>query len=562
MNGELPDGGFSIESLGEDPAANARHQLSLLERSLGTAREPAETASLLDEAFRAAHSLKSAIDASRMPNVDRLARRLQDVVRATRSGVLAVTPELGSMLASVARIARDALDAVSAGSAEPSSAATAAATLEEILAHPGAWTVPASSTGAPMLWARVEASRLNMAGEAAGEARAAAAAYSRAARELVDISERLLSGLGVHDEALGKLRDALPSELGRVARGEPTTAVAAELADMVSSLAFTASYLEQSLSRSSAAVQEAAILGARSAEKAENAFSSLRSVRLDALLEDLPRIVHRAARSAGTVVELVQEPTNLDVHASRAETVRAVVKTCTRILAGTKTARGRHHRRNAPLRGARLSIFARAAGESLHVRLALSVGAPAADQLKASLAAAERRLSREDGILEVESRKGESASVLLTLRHAAAITSRSAEFVFARAGDAWYAILASAVVECIEAGMAMSGVPARRHPSSHPADERHPRSEAGSRRADPAGRRCPAVRRGRRARGRTGDDRRRRCGTHGGHLRQRPQAGRHPRPPGGPGGPPPDELIPRATGDGAVRALFPHAVPS
>ena len=92
MNGELPDGGFSIESLGEDTAENARQQLSLLEKSLGSAREPAETAALLDEAYRAAHSLKSAVDSRRMPNVDRLARRVQDVVRATRSGVLAVTP--------------------------------------------------------------------------------------------------------------------------------------------------------------------------------------------------------------------------------------------------------------------------------------------------------------------------------------------------------------------------------------------------------------------------------------------------------------------------------------
>jgi hypothetical protein len=35
------------------------------------------------------------------------------------------------------------------------------------------------------------------------------------------------------------------------------------------------------------------------------------------------------------------------------------------------------------------------------------------------------------------------------------MTSRSAEFILARAGDTWYAILSSSVVECIEAGLSM-----------------------------------------------------------------------------------------------------------
>jgi hypothetical protein len=105
------------------------------------------------------------------------------------------------------------------------------------------------------------------------------------------------------------------------------------------------------------------------------------------------------------------------------------------------------------VRAAQLSIFARAAGESLYLRMALAGAAPDTDDLKASLAAAQKKLAREDGTLEVESRKGESASILLTIRSAAAVTSRSAEFILARAGEAWYAILASSVVECIEAGM-------------------------------------------------------------------------------------------------------------
>ncbi len=157
MNHELADGGFSIESLGEDTTENARHQLALLEKSLGSSHDPAEAPALLDEAYRAAHALKGAVDAHRMPNVDRLARRLQDIVRATRTGSLAVTKDLDSVLSSVARIARDALDAVSAGSAEPLSASTAAAALEEMLEHPGEWSAPPALSVQPFRWAKVEA---------------------------------------------------------------------------------------------------------------------------------------------------------------------------------------------------------------------------------------------------------------------------------------------------------------------------------------------------------------------------------------------------------------------
>jgi chemotaxis protein histidine kinase CheA len=473
MNDELPDGGFSIESLGEDAAEDARHQLSLLEKSLGSSRDLVETNALLDEAYRAAHSLRSAIDSRRMPNVDRLAKRVQDVVRATRSGSLAVTPELGSLLASVARIAMGALDAVSSGSAEPLSASSASAALEEMLAHPGAWTVPPALEGAPVLWARIEAGRLNAAGEAAGEARASASAFARAAADLTGIAERLRSALASHEMAAQGLRDALPEGLARAARGETSTSVAAELAGMVGGLSAAAAFLEETLSRSAAIVREAAALGTRAAEKAETAFASLRAVRLDALLTDLPPLIRRMARNAGRVVELVQEPTNLEVHAARAETVSALLKSCVRALIGLSKS---HSRRASPAHAARLSLFARAAGESLYLRIVLAGGAPDTARLKTALESAQRRLAREDGTLEVEGRKGESASILLTIRSAAAVTSRSAEFILARAGETWYAIPASSVIECIEAGMSPDYVlDGARLPTMRMNDTRNPR---------------------------------------------------------------------------------------
>ena len=83
MDHELEDGGFSIESLGENTTETARSQLALLEESLGAAIGPAETLALLDEAYRAAHSLKAAIDGRQMPNVVGLARRVQSAQPTT-----------------------------------------------------------------------------------------------------------------------------------------------------------------------------------------------------------------------------------------------------------------------------------------------------------------------------------------------------------------------------------------------------------------------------------------------------------------------------------------------
>ena len=455
MNHELADSGFSIESLGEDTTENARHQLALLEKSLGSSHDPAETPALLDEAYRAAHSLKAAIDAQRMPNVDRLARRVQDIVRATRAGSLAVTKDLGSVLSSVARIARDALDAVTAGSAEPLSASTAAAALEEMLEHPGAWSSPPALSAQPFRWAKVEAGRLRAAGDAAGEARAAAAAYVHAAATAAELAEKLRSALAAHEAAVKRLREFIPGALATAARGESTTTVVAELAESLSAVSLNQVDLDHSIAESAAAVREAAVRGTRSAENSETAFSTLRSVRLDALLQDLPPIVRRAARDSGREVEFAHEPTNVEIDAARADEVVSVLKSCVHALAGLPAPRRRRAGRADAAPAARLSLFARAAGNDLYLRFAVAGGAPGVEQLNAALSPLRKRVERASGGMEAETRKGQNASVLLTIRSAAVVTSRSAEFVFARAGDTWYALLASAVVECIEAGMSI-----------------------------------------------------------------------------------------------------------
>jgi hypothetical protein len=452
MDDERDEGGFSIESLGEDTTEDARHQLALLEKSLGSSGDSTGSPALLDEAYRAAHSLKSAIDARRMPNVDRLARRVQDVVQATRAGTLAVTKDLGAVLSSVARIARDALDAVTSGSAEPLSASTAAAALEEMLEHPGTWIAPAALSARPFQWARVEAGRLDAAGSAAGEAQAAAAAFAHAAVSSAGLAERLRSALDAHDQAVKNLREIIPGAIATAARGESTAAVAAQLAECVAAVRLDRTDVDESVAQNAAAIREAAVAGTRAAERAEGAFSTLRSVRLDAVLEDLPPVVRRSGRESGRDVMFAHEPTNVEIDASRAEEVAALLKACVRALAGLQTPR---RRRSADAHPAQLSLFARTAGHDLYLRFALAGAAPGVEQLNAALAGVKRRIERSGGGMEAETRKGDSASLLLTIRSAAIVTSRSAEFVFARAGDTWYALPASAVVECIEAGLSI-----------------------------------------------------------------------------------------------------------
>jgi len=212
-------------------------------------------------------------------------------------------------------------------------------------------------------------------------------------------------------------------------------------------------------SHGSAAVRKASLAGRRAADIAEGAFASLASVRLDALLQFLPRLARGASRRAGVSVDLLQEPTNVEVVAARSDVVISLLSRCVTAAIGAASAAGARRRRggpNAPAPSLRLSVFARAAGESLHLRLALAGPVPDSAALEEALQPVRRMVRRDGAGLDAESRKGERASILLTVRGAASVSSRTAEFIFARSGESWYAIPAAAVVECMDGGLSMS----------------------------------------------------------------------------------------------------------
>ncbi len=455
MSDELPHDGFSIEGLGESAQEQARHQLALLEVNLTAMRDPSGASALMDEVFRAAHALRWAAEPHDARTLLRLARRMQDVVKATRSGRLRVHPDLCSVLASIARIARDALDDVIDGKAETAGASSAAATLEEMLTRPETWTAPASLAAGPAQFARVDARRLGAAESAAGQAGAAAEQITKAAEEAAATAQRIRSLLAEQDTAVKALREALPRGLARAAGGEAVTIVAAELSEAVGGLVERSTEVDQLLSRSAARVREAALAGAHAVEAAGAALSTLGGVRLDSLLHSLPGLVRRAARQSGREIDCAIETAGIEVDGQLAEAASGAINACARALLAPLTPRRRGRRPVVKGRMTLLVEAGRQAGSvSIHVTSRGAAGAPV--RMAGSLAAAQKRLRKHGGSLELESRAGQRAALHLTIPSSRAAERGSAEFIVARAGDSWYAIPSLSVIECIEAGLSHS----------------------------------------------------------------------------------------------------------
>ena len=245
---------------------DARRQLDFLEEGMHALADTPAAPSLLDEAYRAAHSLKAGFAEAEMPQAARIARLVQDCVQAVRAGRLRASADLGALFVSAARAARDVLDARVAGRMEPGSAAAAASALEHLLARPAA-----SLTGAeerphdPLKLSQVDARQLQAAKAASQTAASAAASFAKTCGDAGRLLASFREMARKQDQASRELLDALPKGLAEAANGVPPTAIAADLAERIAALGATVEDFEESMSRFTGTVRDAATTGARAA---------------------------------------------------------------------------------------------------------------------------------------------------------------------------------------------------------------------------------------------------------------------------------------------------------
>lgn len=439
----------------------ARRQLRFLAESMDALRNTADARVLLDEAYRAAHVVKGELDQAGMPDVARIARLVQEVVRAVRAGRISAGAELGSLLSSAARRALDSLEAHVTGSPDSGASESAGVELEYLLARPPRFR-PAEEPGAEgtLVLTRVDARRLQTALDASSESGAAAASVARAAEESVALLEGLRTLAGQQEHGTRELLDAIPSALAAAARGQPTTGIAGGLSGRVAALGKIASEFEESFSRFAARLREAAQKGERASAAAGEATSRIGSVLLATLFDGFPRLVLRRARKLPLPVEVVVDTRALEIDASMAEIVRtAINRSALASLnpdgkrprnAGRKAARA-SLRHSSASRRCRLSLQARAdAGEGLILVQLLYEGRVSSKaELERALEGIRTRLQRKKIPFQIELKKRGRAVFSLRLPQPLTQGMLSGSFMLGRAGDILYAISADAVEEAI-----------------------------------------------------------------------------------------------------------------
>ncbi len=267
----------------------ARRLLTFLAESAGSLRKTRDPGAVLDEAYRAAHSLKGELDQAVMPGVVRIARLVQDVVRAVRAGRIPAGAEVGSMLDFAARGALEFLEAHVAGAPDSGACESAARALETLLAQPARLQDAEGSGGqAGLVLTRVDARRLRAAQAAAGESGAAAALAARTAEESLALLSGLRTLAAQQERGVRELLEAIPGGLAAAARGQPTTSIAGELSARVAAFGRIASEFEESFSGFTARLREAAKKGERASAAAREAAARIGSVRLAALFAGFP----------------------------------------------------------------------------------------------------------------------------------------------------------------------------------------------------------------------------------------------------------------------------------
>jgi chemotaxis protein histidine kinase CheA len=432
-------------------AEDALRQLAFLEGSAEALLRSEDHSALMDEVYRAAHLLRGGDDDAGLPQVSRIARLVQDVVRATRAGRLEASPELGTLIASAARAARDAMRASAKGAAEPRAATAAADALDALLSDRKTDAAGDDASQGPVILAPVDARRLAAAIAALGDAGTAATALMRAAVDVAALGAVYREAAARHERDARELLDALPRWLAALASGASTTGIAADLAGRIAALASSPGDLEESLLRVSAVVRDAAGECSRSTAIAASAAAHLRSVRLAPLLSGFARRAERIARSIGRPVVVSVRTADVEIDAGLAELVGAAVTRCARV--SLESARRRAPRRGsgAKTRKDRLTVQAASGKGFTRIRIVFAGDAAPHGTLTRALERTRSRLERRGVGMTIASRRGARVLVVLSLPELA-MDRAAGSYLVARAGAACYAVPIASVVECMETG--------------------------------------------------------------------------------------------------------------
>jgi chemotaxis protein histidine kinase CheA len=449
-----PEGGSTTREgpMEETSLDEARRLLRFLADNADSLRHAQDAGSLLDETYRAAHSLKGELEQAGMPGVVRIARLVQDVVRAVRAGRIPPLAKVGSMLSLAARSALDSLEAHVAGTPDPGAWQSAARTLETLLAQP-ALLPSVEGPEAPERQVRVavDARRLRQAQEAAAEAGAAAASVARTAEESLTLLSGLRALAARQERGARELLDAIPAGLAAAARSQPTTSIAGELSARVAARGGITSEFEESFSSFASRLREAAKKGERVAAAAADAASRTGSIRLATLFAGFERLVRRHAPKSSAPVRIAVDMHDFEIRAALADTVVSTMKRCARVLLDAQLTRPPSSGKRAPVHENSLQLQAAAEGDEVRVSLHYHGRVNTKEKLQETLSGVLVQLEHEGIEGSIEHEDGAGVVFSLKVPDPRALGSSSGSFILGRAGESLYAIPVSAVVKCIAA---------------------------------------------------------------------------------------------------------------
>jgi chemotaxis protein histidine kinase CheA len=428
-----------VDPSGLDPSSveEARRQIDALAAWTAALQDSPQPAAAMDEIYRSAHALKVEIDDMHLASTSRLARLVQDTVRALRSGRVPMSAPVAGLLESAARAAGESFEAYVSGRADAGAAENASAMLEGLLSlSPMAAAVrPAGDAGTAAL-VKVELRRIEAAEQAAGDSSAAAVALSGMALDAASVADAFRSMRDRQESLAKELLEALPDALSAVARGAPPTTLAGELARRVTALGAASADLEDSLLRFAGRVRDSAQSGTRAASRCADALQRLRLVRLETVFDGFAK---SAARLAGQHAEITAEAGGLEIDSAAAGLVETTLRQCLRASIETP-----------PGEALRIRVDARAEEEDVLITLLLEGNVRANTVAEEELAGLQTRLEKNGVSLIIESQRGARAVFSMSFQQLRSLRVTEG-FMIGRAKETTYAIPVASIVKLIDA---------------------------------------------------------------------------------------------------------------